>query len=113
MLHMAIASSGFALTFVVTFAADANLHRASAQWPTAQCPSGSQIFIDPRLAPRRPWYSAAQLQQILASEDIPPQRKKQALDLYTAQSQPIEMPFGAGRVLIHPQNPCIQQYIGP
>src|SRR5262249_50189293 len=113
MLHKAIASSAFALTFLVTIAVDAKHHMASAQSPSTQCPPGSQVFIDPKLAPRRPWYSREAMVNIQASSWISPQEKKQALELYLAQSQPIEMPFGAGKVLIHPQNPCIQQYVGP
>jgi hypothetical protein len=32
--------------------------------------------------------------------------------MYLQQGQPIEVPFRGGVVLIHPRDPCIQQYLG-
>jgi len=37
--------------------------------------------------------------------------KGQILQQYQQQGQPIVVPYGTGKVLVHPTNPCIQQYI--
>jgi hypothetical protein len=78
----------------------------------AQCAAGTQIFIDPRLAPQRPQISQAQLARILGSAWISSEVKETMYNQYMMQYQPVEVPFRGGKVLINPSDPCIQQYIG-
>jgi hypothetical protein len=40
-----------------------------------------------------------------------PEIKHQAIETLKQQGQPIVVPYGTGKVLVHPTNPCIQQYI--
>jgi len=49
---------------------------------------------------------AIMLDRNLSSED-----KTRMLQQYQQQGQPIVVPYGTGKVLVHPTNPCIQQYI--
>jgi hypothetical protein len=35
----------------------------------------------------------------------------EAIETLKQQGQPIVVPYGTGKVLVHPTNPCIQQYI--
>jgi hypothetical protein len=87
--------------------ADAGLHSADAQ-----CAANDQIFIDPRLAPSRPRITAEQMQAMMLNRLASPAQKQEYMNMYLAQNQPIQVPFRDGIVLVHPQNPCIQQYLG-
>jgi hypothetical protein len=78
----------------------------------AQCPPGTPIYIDPRLAPHRPQIGREQFVAIMANPMISDEEKKSYSDLYNNQNQPIQLPFRNGIVLISPKNPCIQQYLG-
>jgi hypothetical protein len=40
-----------------------------------------------------------------------PEIKHHAIETLKQQGQPIVVPYGTGKVLVHPTNPCIQQYI--
>jgi len=42
---------------------------------------------------------------------IPEQLKAEMYQQYLQQGQPIVVPYGTGKVLVHPTSPCIQQYI--
>jgi hypothetical protein len=35
------------------------------------------------------------------------------VESYYQQGQPIEVPYGDGKVLVSPADPCVQQYLGP
>ena len=76
----------------------------------AQCAPTDKIYIDPRLVPKRPVLSP---QGFNAVANAP---RRGPLDDYLLQqtiqrNQPIVIPYGTGKVLVHPTNPCIQQYI--
>jgi hypothetical protein len=76
----------------------------------AQCAPTDKIYIDPRLVPKRPVLTP---QQFNALGNAP---RRDPLDDYLRQqtmqrNQPIVIPYGTGTVLVHPTNPCIQQYI--
>jgi|SRR6516164_601249 hypothetical protein len=75
----------------------------------AQCAPTDKIYIDPRLVPKR--VSPPRIGAILANPAIPPEAKSQMLQEYGQRNQPIMVPYGTGQVLVHPTNPCIQQYI--
>jgi hypothetical protein len=77
----------------------------------AQCAPTDKIYIDPRLVPKRGNISGDTLYNILRNPYSDPLIKQQFLQLYMQKGQPIEVPFGRGKVLVHPTNPCIQQYI--
>jgi hypothetical protein len=95
--------------------ASAMLAVAASAQSAPQCGT-AKIFIDPGLAPHRPQVDRPALENLLAlrsggwgsEEDA-----RQLLQLYLNQGQPIQVPFGNGVGMIHPANPCIQQYIGP
>jgi hypothetical protein len=48
---------------------------------------------------------------MMASRNTPPETKNFILQQCMQQGQPIVVPYGTGKVLVHPTNPCIQQYI--
>ena len=48
---------------------------------------------------------------IMLSHRISPEEKAQIRQQLFQQGQPIVVPYGTGKVLVHPDNPCIQQYI--
>jgi hypothetical protein len=75
----------------------------------AQCPPDAKIYIDPRLVPQRPQISRNAMRAWLGIGD--PALLSQLYMMYQQQGQPIEVPYGEGKVLVHPTNPCIQQYI--
>ena len=77
----------------------------------AQCGVGDKIYIDPRLVPGQPQITPAQITAFMVSEDISSADKTKLWMMYRQQDQPIEVPFGTGKVLVNPINPCIQQYI--
>jgi len=77
----------------------------------AQCAPTDKIYIDPRLAPRRPQISDEGWKSIMLNNNISPEQKARSYQLLLQQNQPIEIPYGTGKVLVHPTNPCIQQYI--
>jgi hypothetical protein len=93
---------------LVTLAAAPSLQSARAQ-----CAPGSQIFIDPRLVPHRSAMSPQQLHEALRNPYVPWEAKRDALQRYQLQSQPIQIPFNGGIVLISPTDPCVQQYVRP
>src|SRR5215467_10942659 len=76
-----------------------------------QCAPTDKIYIDPRLVPQRPYTSPNNMMGILAGKQLSPEAKAQILQQYQQQGQPIVVPYGTGKVLVHPTNPCIQQYI--
>jgi hypothetical protein len=82
------------------------------QSAVAQCPPGTPIYIDPRLAPQRPQVSREQFEAITANPSGSDEEKKRISDYYYNQNQPIQLPFRDGIVLINLRNPCIQQYLG-
>jgi hypothetical protein len=76
----------------------------------AQCAPEDKIYIDPRLVPKRPVLTPRGFSAVMAA------RRRDPLDDYLLQqtmqrNQPIVIPYGTGKVLVHPTNPCIQQYI--
>jgi hypothetical protein len=77
----------------------------------AQCAPEDKIYIDPRLVPKPPNISSENMQRILANPYGSPAIKERMLQQYQQQGQPIPVPYGTGTVLVHPTNPCIQQYI--
>jgi hypothetical protein len=77
----------------------------------AQCPAGTQIYIDPRLIPQRPHMTKQQFDRAMLGADD--RTAKFLEEQYYGQNQPIEVPFRGGKVLISPSDPCIQQYIRP
>jgi len=77
----------------------------------AQCAPTDKIYIDPRLVPRRPKISLEEFMAIRLSHSISPEVKNMILQQVMQQNQPIVVPYGTGKVLVHPDNPCIQQYI--
>jgi hypothetical protein len=79
----------------------------------AQCAPTDKIYIDPRLVPQRQKMAGEVLARVLGNTQVDPATKQMLYRQYLQQDQPIEMPFREGKVLIHPHNPCIQQYIGP
>ena len=79
----------------------------------AQCAPTDKIYIDPRLVPKRLNMTPEQFKAIMLSPGSTPEMKKFALQQYQqqGQGQPIVVPYDKGKVLVHPTNPCIQQYI--
>ena len=76
----------------------------------AQCAPEDKIYIDPRLVPKRPVLTPRGFSAVMAA------RRRDTLDDYLLQqtmqrNQPIVIPYGTGKVLVHPTNPCIQQYV--
>jgi hypothetical protein len=77
----------------------------------AQCAPTDKIYIDPRLVPQRPRISQEQAMRLMLPSGADQSLKRQLIEQYRQQDQPIVIPFGTGKVLVHPTNPCIQQYI--
>jgi hypothetical protein len=77
----------------------------------AQCAPTDKIYIDPRLVPKPPNISPNNMMGILANPYASPEIKGQMYQQYQQQGQPIVVPYGTGKVLVSPTNPCIQQYI--
>jgi hypothetical protein len=77
----------------------------------AQCAPNDKIYIDPRLVPQRPRISREEFINALG-DWVTPEEQRRFDEAYYSQNLPIQMPYGNGYVLIHPTNPCIQQYIG-
>jgi hypothetical protein len=77
----------------------------------AQCAPTDKIYIDPRLVPQRPNISRDDMVNTLASRRLNEELKQRLYEQYKQQDQPIVVPYGTGKVLVHPTNPCIQQYI--
>src|SRR5215467_4269455 len=75
----------------------------------AQCAPSDKIYIDPRLVPGRLIIAPQDMRNILLSRTIPWETKNYYLQQYQQRGQPIEVPYGTGKVLVHPTNPCIQQ----
>jgi hypothetical protein len=94
------------LAIVITTAAD-----ASFQCAHAQCPADAKIYIDPRSVPQRQQVSRGTFIAIMTG-DVDPALKRYVQESYFSQFQPIQIPFSGGIVLVSPNNPCVQQYIG-
>ncbi len=77
----------------------------------AQCGPNVKIYIDPRLVPSVSHYSKEDMVNIMRNPSIDPKMKETLWQMYMQQLNPIQMPYAGGRVLINPQNPCIQQFI--
>jgi hypothetical protein len=78
----------------------------------AQCAPTDKIYIDPRLVPKRPILSREGFSATMNNPNPNAARRNQYLiQQYQQQGQPIAVPYGKGTVLVHPTNPCIQQYI--
>ena len=77
----------------------------------ALCAAEDKIYIDPRLVPRPPNISRAAMMAIMLDRNLSSEDKTRMLQQYQQQGQPIVVPYGTGKVLVHPTNPCIQQYI--
>ena len=77
----------------------------------AQCAATDKIYIDPRLVPKRPNISPEAMATMMGSRMVSPEVQAQVFQQYQQQGQPIVVPYGTGKVLVHPTNPCIQQYI--
>ena len=74
----------------------------------AQCAASDKIYIDPRLVPRRPQISRETLENILSNPYSTygmPDLNAQILQQYQQQGQPIVIPYGTGKVLVHPTKP--------
>src|SRR5262249_52055222 len=94
------------ILIVLLMIADGCLYSAHAQ-----CAATDKIYIDPRLVPKRPQISAEDFKKIMSSPGIPDAIKLDAHRKMMEQNHPIAIPNEAGKVLVHPTNPCIQQYI--
>jgi len=77
----------------------------------AQCADTDKVYIDPRLVPKRLNIPRESMEAILLGRTIPWETKNYYLQQYQQRDQPIEVPYGTGKVLVSPTNPCIQQYI--
>jgi len=77
----------------------------------AQCAPTHKIYMDPRLVPKRPNISPEAMARMLGSDYVDKEIKRRLSQQYMQQGEPIVVPFGTGKVLVHPTNPCIQQYI--
>ena len=78
----------------------------------AQCAPTDKIYIDPRLVPKRIAPSEqAMLDVLRGGSAVDPSIKERMLQQYQQRGQPIVVPYGTGKVLVSPTNPCIQQYI--
>ena len=77
----------------------------------ALCAAEDKIYIDPRLVPRPPNISREAMMAIMLGRNLSSEDKTRMLQQYQQQGQPIVVPYGTGKVLVHPTNPCIQQYI--
>jgi hypothetical protein len=77
----------------------------------AQCAPTDKIYIDPRLVPQRPQISQEQAVRLMLPSKVDQTLKRQLIEQYRHQNDPIVIPYGTGKVLVHPTNPCIQQYI--
>jgi hypothetical protein len=79
----------------------------------AQCAPTDKIYIDPRLVPRPPNISREAMMAIMLNRNLTPEARGQMLQQYQqlGQGEPIVVPYGTGKVLVSPTNPCIQQYI--
>jgi hypothetical protein len=88
----------------------AMLLACSTASPHAQCAPTDKIYIDPRFVPQRPNISPEAMARIFAGHGDQAITRRM-FQQYQQQGQPIVMPYGTGKVLVHPTNPCIQQYI--
>ena len=91
------------LTLLIGVFADGSAH--------AQCAPTDKIYIDPRLVPKRLIISPESMKAILLGHTIPWETKNYYLQQYQQRGQPIVVPYGTGKVLVSPTNPCIQQYL--
>ena len=74
----------------------------------AQCAPSDEIYIDPRLVPR-PNIPRGPIGRLMLGQ--PDSVKAEIRQRFLKQGQPIVVPYGTGKVLVNPANPCIQQYI--
>jgi hypothetical protein len=73
----------------------------------AQCAPEDKIYIEPRLVPRPPSPEACRALGLSGPHPGDEYLARQC----SQRGQPIVVPYGTGKVLVHPTNPCIQQYI--
>jgi hypothetical protein len=101
--------TGMALAQVVLVGiiADGSFYSAAH----AQCAPEDKIYIDPRLVPRRDPVSPELCRSLMRPNNMNPAVGDDLLRQCFQQGQPIVVPYGTGKVLVHPTNPCIQQYI--
>ena len=92
--------------FVATVGSDARLR------VFAQCAPTDKIYIDPRLVPQRQLMSRDTFYHTTGDFDLDYFQKQRAANIYFNQYQPIQIPFNGGIVLVSPNDPCVQQYIG-
>ncbi len=83
----------------------------SIQTASAQCSPNDKLYIDPRLVPQTNPAALQGIIELLVRPDVDPSVKDLARQQYMRAVNPIEMPYTGGKVLISPQNPCIQQFI--
>lgn len=74
-------------------------------------PNGTGIYVDPRLVPKRPPISPEQMQGMMTNPWLTPEAKAGYLEQFRQQSQPVEVPYPGGKVVIDPRNPTRQQFI--
>jgi hypothetical protein len=72
-----------------------------------QCEPTDKIYIDPRLVPKPRSMSLEDFQRMMNAPGISPEIKAQVYQQLRQQGQPIVVPYGTGKVLVHPTNPCI------
>jgi hypothetical protein len=77
----------------------------------AQCAATDKIYIDPALVPRRDPVSPELCRSLMRPNNMNPAVGDHLLSQCMQQGQPIVVPYGTGKVLVSPTNPCIQQYI--
>jgi hypothetical protein len=77
----------------------------------AQCAPTDKIYIDPRLVPMRRPITLDEYASTMNNHALPDYIKQQTHEAYINQNQPIVIPYGTGKVLVDPTNPCIQQFI--
>ena len=95
------------LAIVIAIAADTSFQSAHAQ-----CAPTDKIYIDPRLVPQRQHMSPDTFYHTTGDFDLDYFQKQVAANIYFNQYQPIQIPFNGGIVVVSPNDPCVQQYIG-
>jgi hypothetical protein len=98
---------------ILLSAASAVIGSGYFQVADAQCAVDNKtVFIDPRLIPPSSTFTPQSLANICANEFGDRSLCQWAREQYMkTQVGPIEIPYAGGRVLINPQNRCIQQFI--
>jgi hypothetical protein len=71
----------------------------------------NQVYIDPRLVPRRPQINREDLIKVMANPWTPEWQKRRTYEDYMNQNQPVAVPYSGGTILIDPHDSCVQQYV--